>query len=84
MNTLSHTTGIGVNLPHYCHHCDCYHTGTCSKIKAIEYYPDGTVKRVEYYDPPMLPTRLAPLPNPYPFTESWRIPLSYQEGKLIC
>ena len=27
-----------------------YHTGTCPKIKAVEYYPDGTVKRIEYKD----------------------------------
>jgi len=27
-----------------------YHGGKCPKVKAIEYYPDGTVKRVEFGD----------------------------------
>lgn len=34
----------------YCEHCGLYHAGRCSKIKAIEYYPNGTIKRVEYHD----------------------------------
>ena len=44
-----------------CGHCGCSHNGTCQRIKAMEYYPDGTVKRVEYHDqtpvvfPPLLP-----------------------------
>ena len=25
-----------------------YHSGPCPHIKAIEYFPDGTVKRVEF------------------------------------
>jgi hypothetical protein len=32
-----------------CMHCDNYHSGVCSKIKSIEYYPDGTIKKVEYH-----------------------------------
>ena len=34
-----------------CGHCGLMHTGPCPRIKAIEYYPDGTVKRVEYREP---------------------------------
>jgi len=41
-------TGGGQLL--YCDHCSAYHVGRCPRIKAIEYYPDGAVKRVEYYD----------------------------------
>jgi len=32
-----------------CGHCGAIHGGTCSRIKAIDYYPDGTIKRVEYH-----------------------------------
>lgn len=35
---------------HYCGHCGMYHQGQCPRIKSIEYWPDGTVKRVEYHD----------------------------------
>lgn len=38
-----------VSFPGLCCHCGCYHTGVCPKIKAIEYHPDGTIKRIEYY-----------------------------------
>jgi hypothetical protein len=29
-----------------------YHGGKCPLVKAVEYYPDGAVKRVEFYDEP--------------------------------
>lgn len=32
----------------HCHHCGSFHQGGCPRVKAIEYYPDGTVRRVEY------------------------------------
>lgn len=40
-----------------CQHCGMHHQGACPRVKAIEYYSDGTVKRVEYkgavdYPPP--------------------------------
>lgn len=37
-----------------CKHCGLIHAygGVCPRIKAIEYYPDGTIKRVEYHGPP--------------------------------
>lgn len=34
-----------------CSHCGMLHVGPCLRIKAIEYYPNGTVKRVEYHAP---------------------------------
>lgn len=37
-----------------CSHCGMIHATTCPKIKAIEYYPDGTTKRIEFYD--LVPT----------------------------
>lgn len=33
-----------------CQHCGMIHDGVCSRVKSIEYYPDGTMKRVEYHD----------------------------------
>lgn len=40
----------------YCPYCsDDYqkisHGGTCPRVKAIEYYPNGTIKRVEFHGP---------------------------------
>jgi hypothetical protein len=33
----------------FCYHCGNYHGPACPRIRAIEYYPNGTVKRVEYH-----------------------------------
>jgi hypothetical protein len=33
-----------------CRFCGGYHSGTCPRVKAIEYHQDGSVKRVEFYD----------------------------------
>jgi len=32
-----------------CCHCGMYHVGSCSRIKSIEYYPTGRIKRVQYH-----------------------------------
>ena len=37
-----------------CPHCsggitEVYHFGACPEVKAIEYFPNGTVKRVEFH-----------------------------------
>ena len=42
---MSTTSGIEV-----CAYCGMIHTGVCPRVKAIEYYPDGIVKRVEFVD----------------------------------
>jgi hypothetical protein len=34
----------------YCNHCGMWHQGICSRIKSIEYYPNGMIKRIEYHD----------------------------------
>jgi hypothetical protein len=36
--------------PAYCGHCGFYHAPPCPRIKAIEYHPDGSVKRIEYHE----------------------------------
>jgi len=51
---MSGTTSVG-SLPH-CPYCSTpnnyvYHYGPCPKIKSIEYYPSGTIKKIEYKDP---------------------------------
>jgi len=37
----------------FCPYCSdnnntVYHSGQCPRIKAIEYYPDGSIKRIEF------------------------------------
>ena len=44
------TTTSTFDLGKYCEHCGNYHTGTCPRIKAIEYHKNGKIKRVEYHD----------------------------------
>jgi hypothetical protein len=34
-----------------CAFCDGYHGGRCPHVKSIEYYKDGSVKRVEFLTP---------------------------------
>lgn len=35
-----------------CRWCGLTHFGACHKVKAFDYHPDGTVKRVEFHPPP--------------------------------
>lgn len=34
-----------------CKHCGKLHSVRCPDVKAIEYHPDGSIKRVEYVTP---------------------------------
>lgn len=36
------------NVSTACPHCGMHHATTCPLVKAIEYHPDGSVKRVEF------------------------------------
>jgi hypothetical protein len=36
------------NVSTACPHCGLYHATTCPLVKAIEYHPNGQVKRVEF------------------------------------
>ncbi len=59
-----------------CPHCGMGHSGTCPRIKAIEYHQDGTIKRVEFHaaapmesipsTSPLWPPQTTT--NPYPLT----------------
>jgi hypothetical protein len=60
---MTNGAGICIDLPHQCGHCGCWHTGTCPRIKRIEYYPDGTPKAVEYHGDPVAPS-FTPQPIP--------------------
>lgn len=33
-----------------CEHCGGWHSGQCPRVKAVEYWPNGTVKKIEYHD----------------------------------
>jgi hypothetical protein len=59
--TASGTTSIPT-----CNYCGSWHTGICPRVAEIEYYEDGTVKRVKLH-PVGIPA--APQPLPYvPYT----------------
>ena len=38
---------VGSTQP--CPHCGKHHQGACPRVKAIEYYPTGQIKRVQYH-----------------------------------
>lgn len=50
MNLLPTTTSGTLSLK-TCQHCGGIHSGQCPRIKAIEYYQNGNVRRVEYHAP---------------------------------
>jgi hypothetical protein len=43
---MSTTSNAAVSAA--CRYCGNHHGPRCPDVKAIEYHPDGTVKRVEY------------------------------------
>jgi hypothetical protein len=51
----------GYNDPVRCPYCGIFHTAKCPLVKAYEYHPDGTVKRVEFFAPAdCYPIHIAP------------------------
>lgn len=40
-------TSVASVPPVKCPYCGLYHDAICPRVKAIEYNPDGTIKRVE-------------------------------------
>jgi hypothetical protein len=38
----------GINDPAKCRFCGMYHGPLCPTVKAFEYHPDGSLKRVEF------------------------------------
>lgn len=49
-------------------HNEVSHTGKCPKVKAIEYYDSGAVKRVEFYGPEDYIAPFGPYVGPLPDT----------------
>ena len=52
--TAAVAAGTAHQFPGACPHCSgphsaVFHGGPCPRIKAVEYYPDGSIKRVEYH-----------------------------------
>lgn len=50
-------TGASLSMPGACQHCSgpfqiVLHSGPCPRIKAIEYHPNGAVKRIEFKEAP--------------------------------
>lgn len=66
-----------------CRWCDNYHTAICPSVKAIEYYPDGTVKRVEFKESSVFVQQPAvpagphyppiQIPNVLPADQHWKV-----------
>lgn len=51
------------STPAICPHCNYGHAGTCPRIKAIEYHPDGTVKRIEFHEPRPISMPMPSIPD---------------------
>lgn len=54
VNEAACALGAGLSIPGACPYCSSpwsaqIHGGACPRIKAIEYHPNGTVKRVELH-----------------------------------
>lgn len=58
-----------------CRHCGQHHGPHCPLVKAVEYYPDGSLKRVEYIDAQPIQT------VPQPFAPNWPAP-SWQHPNI--
>ena len=54
------------NCP-YCGYYQHERVESCPSIKAIEYYQDGTIKRIEKRD------LYTPIVNPYPIEPPWKV-----------
>lgn len=50
-SNLAHETMSGtVGMPGLqCGWCGAHHTGSCPRVKSLEFYPDGSVRRVEFH-----------------------------------
>lgn len=61
------STAVGMEI---CHFCGMHHGGRCPSVQAIEYHPDGSIKRVEFVKPaiplPGVPTIPWDWSRPFP------------------
>jgi hypothetical protein len=60
-----------------CPHCGGWHNGACPQVRAIEYWPNGSVKRVEYErgqgGVPVQQVGRQPLPDDYTIKPIWQV-----------
>lgn len=78
--SLDFNTGSG-----YCPYCSnpphqyIYHGGTCPLVKAKEYHQNGTLKRIEFHDPPGATVNIdAPVSPAY-----WRARIAVIEERMV-
>ena len=62
-----------------CGWCGNYHTGVCWLVKAIEYHPNGGVKRVEFRDPQPLAVPTIPFGPQKIDGNTWNISTTHLE-----
>jgi len=48
---MNDTGKTGVAHNNECQFCGWVHDGGCLRLKAVEYYKDGTIKRYELFEP---------------------------------
>lgn len=66
-----------------CTYCGFEHIapGMCPHVRAIEYHPDGTIKRVEFGPAPQyVPVYWPPQQPSYPYPSHWPIVTSVDDG----
>lgn len=69
---MTFNTGMP-EMPHQCGHCGMWHTGTCPKIRSIEYYENGSIKKIEYHEQAYETYCKIPKPMTYDqFLEFWK------------
>lgn len=59
-----------------CPYCSGWHSGECHRVKAKEYYPDGSIKRIEFHErelqaPGYIFTPLVPQAPQHPWNQPW-------------
>jgi len=66
---------------HECPYCGAIHTGTCPRIKSIEYHENGiTIKKIEFHDwsrAPLVPWKGYPINTRHPQPPKPALPSEY-------
>jgi len=67
LNSSPENNTFGLEPGGYCPHCSqpslgsyVFHGGHCPKVKAVEYHPNGSVKRVEFHGEQCEPNGIIP------------------------
>lgn len=54
-----------------CRWCGMHHAGACLRVRALEYHPDGSLRRVEFHEPAP-PVKIEPVKPAIGPTTTWR------------